>query len=133
MSDYRLELQAQIQSKALGWAFRASDPKNFLAAKIEVVRPGLEPGLEWVRFTVMNGQESPRVRLPLTLRARLDTVYKIRLEALGDRFTAWVQDQKVDQWTDPWIPSGGVGLYYDRGESASLQGGIAIVPLSIKP
>lgn len=132
LTDYRMEFQAQIESKAIGWVFRAMDSKNFYVSKLEIVKPGLKPAVALVRFAVINGEEQPRSQLPLTMAVRLDTMYKIRSQVAGDHFTTWVQDQKVDDWTDDRIKTGGVGLYNERGEQASLKGGVSVVPLVIK-
>lgn len=132
LSDYRMELEGQIETKAMGWVFRASNPKNFYVEKIEIVKPGLEPKIQLVRFAVVDGVEQPHQEVPLTIPVRPDTMYKIRFEAIGDRFTTWLLDQKVDEWTDSRISSGGVGLYSESGESLSLKGGLNVVPLVVK-
>ena len=62
-----------------------------------------------------------------------DTLYKIRFDAVGNRFTTYIQDQKVDAWTDDRINTGGVGLYSERGEVAMLKGsGMDVLPLTVK-
>jgi len=81
---------------------------------------------------VINGQEQPRTQIPLAIHAHLDTTYKIRMDAVGNRFTTWVQDQKVDTWTDGQIDAGGVGLYYDSGDSAQLKDTLNVIPLKLK-
>jgi hypothetical protein len=132
LSDYRMEFQGQIDTKAIGWIFRALDPKNYYVMKLEMVKPGLEPTVALVRFAMINGEEQPHAQFPLTMPVRLDTLYKIRFEALGNHFTTWVQDQKIDEWTDDRIRMGGAGLYSDRGERASLKGSLNVVPLVIR-
>ena len=52
------------------------------------------------------------------------------LEASGNRFIAYVQDRKVDEWTDPRFPSGGAGLYSDKGERAILQSAFDVTPVT---
>jgi len=132
LSDYRIEFQAQIENKALGWVFRAKDGKNYYVGKLEIVTPGLEPIVAVVHYPVLNGEAQQRSQSPLPIKVRLDTVYKIRFDALGDHFTTWVQDQKVDDWTDARLKTGGVGLFNERGERMSLDGGISVLPLVIK-
>lgn len=132
LSDYRIEFQAQIENKALGWVFRAKDGKNYYVGKLEIVTPGLEPVVDVVHFAVVNGQAQARSQTPLPMKVRLDTVYKVRFDALGDHFVTWVQDQKVDEWTDGRFKMGGVGLYSERGERISLAGGFNAVPLEIR-
>jgi hypothetical protein len=132
LSDYRMELEGQIETKAMGWVFRASTPKNFYVEKIEIVKPGLNPTIQLVHFAVIDGVEQPHKAVPMTIPVRPDTMYKVRFEAIGDRFTTWVLDQKVDEWTDSRIGTGGVGLYAEAGESLSLKGGLNVVPLIVK-
>ena len=36
MPDYRFEFRGQIERKALGWIFRASNPKNYYVMKLEI-------------------------------------------------------------------------------------------------
>jgi hypothetical protein len=132
LTDYRIEMQGQIESKAIGWVFRAADPKNFYVTKLEIVKPGLEPTIALVRFAIINGEEQAHAQLPLSIKARLDTMYKIRFDALGNRFTTYVQDQKVDDWTDDRVKTGGVGFYRERGEDATLKGGMNVAPLVVR-
>jgi hypothetical protein len=133
MSDYRLEFEAQIESKALGWIYRAQDVKNYYVSKLEIVKPGINPTVALVRYAVLNGEEQPHAQFPLNMPVRVDTTYKIRFDAVGDHFTTWVQDQKIDEWTDARLKTGGIGLYSDRGESRNLKNGsLRIAPLVIK-
>jgi hypothetical protein len=132
LTDYRLEFEAQIETKAIGWVYRALDSKNYYVSKLEIVKPGLEPTIALVRFAVINGEEQPRSQFPLKIPVRIDTLYKIRFDAIGDHFTTWVLDQQVDDWTDDHIKRGGVGLYNERGEQMSLRGSVNVVPLVIK-
>lgn len=132
LTDYRIDMTGQIESKAIGWVFRAQDPKNFYVTKLEIVKPGLEPTVALVRFAIINGEEQAHAQLPLPMKVRLDTMYKIRFDALGNHFTTYVQDQKVDDWTDDHVKTGGVGFYRERGEDATLKGGMNVVPLIVK-
>lgn len=132
LTDYRIEMTGQIESKAIGWVFRAQDPKNFYVTKLEIVKPGLEPTVALVRFAIINGEEQAHAQLPLPMKVRLDTMYKIRFDALGNHFITYVQDQKIDDWTDDHIRTGGVGFYRERGEDATLKGGMNVVPLIVR-
>ena len=132
LTDYRMEFQGQIENKALGWVYRAQDGKNYYVSKLEIVKPGVNPAVALVRFAVINGEEQPRSQFPLAINAHLDTVYNIRFDAVGDHFTTWVQDQKIDDFTDERIKTGGVGLYSDHGEKTGLKGPVRVVPLMIK-
>ena len=131
LRDYRLEMEGQIDQGAIGWVFRANN-KSFYAEKVAIVTPGLEPTIALVRIAVVDGKEVSREQVPLPLKVHLDTLYKIRVDAVGHRFTTWVQDQQVDEWNDSRIEAGGVGLYYDGGESAHLKGTLNVIPLKEK-
>src|SRR5262249_33127979 len=132
LTDYRVTFQAQIESKALGWVYRAKDGKNYYVNRIEVVKPGLDPTVALVRFAVINGEEQPRAQFPLSISVHVHTLYRIRFDAVGEKFTTYVQDQKIDEWTDSRLKTGGVGLYNERGERMSLKGGLNVVPLVIR-
>lgn len=129
LSDYRLEFQSQIETKAIGWIFRGLNARNYYVTKLEIVTPGLEPTVALVHFAVVDGQDENRVVVPLPLKVRIDTTYKIRFDAVGNRFTTWVQDQKIDEWTDSRFGSGGVGFFSERDEHAGLQGSVNVVAL----
>ncbi len=132
LRDYRMEFEGQIEQQAIGWVFRANNKANFYVEKIAIVTPGLEPTVALIRFAVIGGKEQPRVQIPLPLKAHLDTLYKVRTDVVGQQFTTWVQDQKVDEWTDSRIDAGGAGLYYDGGDSAKLKGTITLTPLKLR-
>jgi len=129
LSDYRLEFQAQIETKAIGWIFRGLNPRNYYVTKLEIVTPGLEPTIALVHFAVVDGQDENRVSVPLPMKVRVDTNYKIRFDAIGNHFTTWVQGQKIDEWTDSRFGSGGVGFFSERDEKAAMQGPVNVVPL----
>jgi hypothetical protein len=129
LSDYRLEFQAQIETKAIGWIFRGLNPRNYYVTKLEIVTPGLEPTIALVHFAVVDGQDENRVVVPLPMKVRVDTTYKIRFDAIGNHFTTWVQDQKIAEWTDSRFGSGGVGFLSERDEKAAMQGAVNVVPL----
>jgi hypothetical protein len=125
-TDFLLEFQGRIENKALGWVFRAKDPKNFYVMKLEIVKLVPRTTVMLSRFAVINGQEQPRVQVPLSMPVRLDTIYTVRLEAAGASFTTWIQDEKTDQWNDSRLREGGVGLYSEHGERATLKGDMVV-------
>jgi hypothetical protein len=43
LQNYQMEFQGQIQKRSLSWAFRASNPANYYAAKIVITKPGPLP------------------------------------------------------------------------------------------
>ena len=132
MTDFRLDFQGQINSNALGFVFRAKDGKNFYGEKLGIVKSGPETSALVKHFTVIDGVDQPATELPLSIALRPEIIYKIRIEAVGNRFTTWIADRKIDEWTDARIGSGGVGVFSDRGERSPVASGIAVFPLARK-
>jgi hypothetical protein len=121
LSDYRFDFLAEIEQKALGWAFRAEDLKNYYAMKLVVVKPGPLPLVHIVRYAVINGKEGPHVDKPLPMNVRTDMLYRIEVNARGSDFTIMVQGQVVDFWSDNRLRHGGIGFFCNRGERARLR------------
>jgi hypothetical protein len=49
-----------------------------------------------------------------------DTAYHVAVRVRGNRFTASIEGQEIDSWTDDAPRSGGVGFFADAGERARL-------------
>ena len=118
--DYRLELVGQIETKSLGWVFRASDLQNYYAMKITIAKPGPLPQGAIVRYAVVDGVTVDPVELPLPLSIRNDTVYRVETSAQQDRFTTTLNGQVVDTFFDQRHRTGGVGLFSGPDESSRV-------------
>jgi hypothetical protein len=129
LSAYRLDFEISIRIKALGWVYRARDSKNFYVSKIEFQKAGLNPVYALVHYAVIDGVEQPRVETPLHVSVPMGGVYKIRFEAVENRFTTWIQGERVEQWTDARLSSGGAGLYSEGVEQSALHGDFVVTPL----
>ena len=121
LSDYRFEFLGEIDQKGMGCVVRASDPNNFYAVKLSVVKPGPLPEIRLLRYPVIDGKEGPKVERPLPILARNDTVYRILVDVRGDDFTIMTQGKVVDSWSDSRLKKGGVGLFCARGEKARVR------------
>ena len=121
LSDYRIEFQGEIDSKSIGWVFRAMDPYNYYAMKLAIVTPGLSPKMALIKYVVMQGHETEVGRVPLDIAARNDTLFTVRMDVRGSKFSTFVQGQQVDVWTDEQIKSGGVGFLNERAERARVK------------
>ena len=127
---YRLDFESSIQIKGLGWVYRAQDAKNYYVSKIELEKPGQNPEFAIVHYAVIDGVEQAHEQTPLHVGVPLGGHYKIRFEAVDDRFTTWVQGQQVDQWTDGRLKTGGAGLYREGAEQFTLHGDFQVTPLA---
>jgi hypothetical protein len=121
MPDYRFEFRGQIERKALGWIFRASNPKNYYVMKLEIIKPGANPLVALVKYAVIDGKETTRTQVMLPNEVKADSVYQVRLDASGDKFTTYVQGKLVDYWTDNRIKLGGAGFYTETGERSQIK------------
>jgi hypothetical protein len=121
MPDYRFEFRGQIERKALGWIFRASNPKNYYVMKLETIKPGPNPLVALVKYAVIEGKESTHTQVMLPFDVKADTVYQVRLDVSGDKFTTYVQSKLVDYWTDNRVKLGGTGFYTETGERSQIK------------
>ncbi|MGH9659421.1 MAG: hypothetical protein ACRD96_12815, partial [Bryobacteraceae bacterium] len=115
VADYQFSFSGQIQSKALGWVFRVSDTKNYYAMKLEQIAPGQ---VAFTRFAVVDGRESSYDQKPLALAVRPDTMFQVKLDVRGPRFSVAVQGQPVHDWIDSRLKEGAVGQMFERDERA---------------
>ena len=121
LSDYRLEFAAQIERKAVGWVFRASDAHNYYATKLIESKQGAVPAFFIVRYAVIGGREQRKVQLPLPVTPSIKTMLHVRQEIRGDQFTTYLDGHVMDTWSDAALPRGGVGFFADAGESAYIR------------
>ena len=121
LSDYRIEFQGEIDSKSIGWVFRAMDPYNYYAMKLAIVTPGLSPKIALIKYAVVQGHETELGRVALDMAARNDTLFNVRMDVRGSKFSTSVQGQPVDVWTDEQLKSGGVGFLNERAERARIK------------
>ncbi|MDP8983279.1 MAG: hypothetical protein M3O35_22110 [Acidobacteriota bacterium] len=118
LSDYRIEFQGRIETKSIGWVFRAANPENYYVLKLQQAGPGR---LELAKFAVVNGiqRQFSSVQLPAEIHA--DALVSVRVDVRGSKFATFVKGQPVDVWTENQLKSGGVGFLNDRGERALIQ------------
>lgn len=121
LADYRMEFEGQIDKNAMSWAFRAPDLRNYYATKIVVRKNGSLPTADIVRYTVVNGSELDRQRLPLPISIRPDTLYHVQMSVRGDHFITRVNGQIVDAFSDNKLKRGGVGFFAEKGESSAIH------------
>jgi hypothetical protein len=118
LADYRLEFLGEIEKKAVGWVFRASDARNHYATKLVASKRGV---FSIVRYAVVDGRERLRVELPLPLSTSAKTLYRVREEVRGAQFTTYIDGQVADSWSDTALTRGGVGFFADPGEAAYIR------------
>jgi hypothetical protein len=130
LTDFRMEFQRPVGAKPIGWVFRARDSKNYYAMRLELVKTAAgSSSVVMKRFAVIDGRDQPVTEIPVTVAIQPGAMYKVRTEALGNTFTTWIADRKIDEWTDARLSGGGVGLYNDRAELWTVVHDLAVFPL----
>jgi len=130
LTDFRMEFQRPVGAKPIGWVFRARDSKNYYAMRLELVKSAAgSSSVVMKRFAVIDGRDQPVTEIPVTVAIQPGAMYKVRTEALGNTFTTWIADRKIDEWTDARLGGGGVGLYNDRAELWTVVHDLAVFPL----
>ena len=114
LTDYQMQFVGTIDKKALSWVVRAADFDNYYAVRLGVLKPGPVPVIGLVRYAVVNGKPRNQMTTPLAMSARPDTVYRVRLDVRGDRFSLSLQDQTVDSWSEPRLRQGGIGFFSEQ-------------------
>jgi hypothetical protein len=120
ISDYRVEFQAEIEYKAVGWAVRASNTKTYWALKL--FQEGGRVKLR--RFTVTDGKDGAPTDVALPFASNAGMVFRVRTDVVGGRFVVTVNEQKVDEWHDAQIAMGGFAVANEgaeRGQIRSIQ------------
>jgi hypothetical protein len=121
LSDYRLEFDGSIDTKSVGWVFRASDPDNYYAMKLMLVSSGLSPKIALFKYLVANGKQTQVGRVPIDLPVQADSVFHVRVDVRGPQFTTSIQGQQVDSWTDDQLKTGGAGFLNERDERGKVK------------
>jgi hypothetical protein len=121
LADYRLEFQASIDVKSVGWVFRASDPNNYYAMKLMTIPNGLSPKVALYKYLVANGRQTQVGRVPIDLPVQQDTVFDIRVDVRGPQFATYIQGRQVDSWTDDQLKIGGAGFLNEREERGKVK------------
>jgi hypothetical protein len=121
MTDYTVQFLGQIERRSLNWVFRAKDEKNYYAMRIVITKAGPLPEASVVRYAVINGKEQSMKSLPIPFPVRSDTLYLVRMDVSGNRFTTYIQGGIVDSFEDDRLESGGVGFYSPRGDRSFLR------------
>jgi hypothetical protein len=124
LESYRLDFEAKIESKAVGWVVRARDTNNLYAFKL-IESGGRSHGYDLLRYAVVDGakqilDKTSRISVPKNLVAG-NGFNRISVRVHDDQITTLVNGWGVDFWRDNRFERGGVGLLADKGESSIVQ------------
>jgi hypothetical protein len=120
LADYRFEFFGQVDQKSMGWVVRAKDPQNYYAMKVKVLTAGLRPIIAVVHYPVVGGKPGHSVETPLNVMVHNNRPFQVAINVKGSHFSASIDGEEVDSWSDDALPSGGVGFFAEAGASARL-------------
>jgi hypothetical protein len=120
LANYDVDALVQIESKGLGFVFRAQSARNYQAAQLKLEGSGPMRALAVETYSVTEGTASkPKVvRYPKQFQS--DTLYRVHLEVRGDSFAIYLQGELIDYWSDARLAAGGVGLFCSPGERSRV-------------
>jgi len=121
LTDYQVQFLGMISKKSLSWVVRASDFDNYYVVKLVERKGGPLPEIGVTRYAVINGKAQNRVDTVVSISAHPEMMYLVKMDVKGNDFSMWVQDQMVDNWSEPRLPRGGVGFFSAKGEEGLLR------------
>lgn len=120
MEDYQFVLTAAVERRSISWMVRATNLRNYVAARLNIAGSGSDQRLSFERWTVKDGRVTRRQVLPLGTTLGTATTARIRMEVVGNTFTTTLQDQVIDVFTDSSHATGGVGLFSSDGDQPRI-------------
>jgi hypothetical protein len=120
-ADYTFTFAGEIRRGSLGWAVRATDPRNFYAFKLTRTGKGKERKGTLARYAVINGSPEKALLAALPFELEDNRLYHVTMRASGDRITTIIEDRGVDSFSDSRLKTGGVGFFADTGEAGLVQ------------
>ena len=119
-TDYRLDFFGLIENKSLSWVLRGADERNYYVMKIVIIEPGLRPVLALTHYPVVHGVPGRKVQTPLSVMVHNGVPYHVSVQVKGNTYTASIEGQEVDSWSDDSLASGGVGFFSEPGARARI-------------
>ena len=122
LSGYRLDFDARIATRGLGWVIGASDEHNYSAFKLEQVGSGDGTQYRLVRYQVTEGQAADAERVQVDVPLALNPDYNhVSVRLRENRVATFINGTGVDYWQAPAPPQGGIGFFTEGDESALLR------------
>jgi hypothetical protein len=119
-ADYRMDFFGQIESNGMSWVVRGKDTQNYYAMKVNLLRAGLRPVLSMAHYPVVQGRRGHVVQVPLSVMIHNGMPYHVSVEVNGSHYTASIEGEEVDSWSDDTLLAGGVGFFADAGDRARI-------------
>ena len=122
LTDYKLQFEAKIQSKAVGWVIRAADDANYYAFKLnKTVRKGSSE-YSLVRYAVAQGKPvAPASPIAVPAEFAREDFNRVSVRLRGDQIDTLLNGKGIDYWKDSQFETGGIGFLAAEGETALIR------------
>ncbi len=122
LSSYRMDFEAKIDSRSVGWVVRAADRETYYAFKL--LQTGKkDKSYKLVRYPVVEGKPDPTQKAELDVPADLmmEEYNRISMRTQDNQLVTFINGRSVDFWRDSRLPRGGVGFWVEKGESGWIR------------
>lgn len=120
--SYRMDFEAKIDSRSMGWVVRAADRETYYAFKL--LQSGKkDKTYKLVRYPVVDGAPDMTQKAELDIPADLmsEDYNRISVRTLDNQLVTFINGRGVDVWRDSKLPRGGVGFWVEKGESGRIR------------
>jgi hypothetical protein len=123
LTGYRLDFDARIASRGLGWVIGAADEQNYYAFKLEDVSSRQGKKYRLVRYLVSGGEVAgaERVEVDVPVELNADDFNRISVRLRDNRIATFINGTGVDYWQAEEPPHGGIGFFTEGNETAFVR------------
>jgi hypothetical protein len=123
LAGYRLDFDAKIASRGLGWVIGAADERNYYAFKLEDVSTRQGKKYRLVRYLVSEGEVAGAERVQVDVPVELNETdfNRISVRLRDNRIATFINGTGVDYWQAEETPHGGVGFFTEGNETAFVR------------
>jgi hypothetical protein len=123
LAGYRLDFDAKIASRGLGWVIGAADERNYYAFKLEEVKSKQGKKYRLLRYLVSQGEVAGanRVQVDLPVELNQQDFNRISVRLRENRIATFINGTGVDYWQAEEPPHGGVGFFTEGNEMAFVR------------
>jgi hypothetical protein len=123
LAGYRLDFDARIASRGMGWVIGAADERNYYAFKLEEMKSKEGKKYRLVRYLVSEGEvaDSDRVQIDVPVELNEEEFNRISVRLRENRIATFINGTGVDYWQAEETPHGGIGFFTESNETAFVR------------
>jgi hypothetical protein len=123
LAGYRLDFDARIASRGMGWVIGAADERNYYAFKLEQMNSKEGKKYRLARYLVSEGEvaASDRVQIDVPVELNEEEFNRISVRLRENRIATFINGTGVDYWQAEETPHGGIGFFTEGNETAFVR------------